>query len=214
MKLRAVIFDLDGTLANTLPVCFHAIRTALREFTGRTYADAEILDLFGPSEKGICQRLAPDRWEECYRMVVHQYEKAHYLCTGAAPGIIEMLEMLKSKGVKLGIITGKGRSTADISLRYTGLTPYFDAIETGSVKGVVKAAAITEMLAKWGIPRDDAAYVGDSTYDMESAKEAGVLPIGVTWLDTMEPGELTAAGAEIIFGSVADFAKWCGEQTA
>lgn len=214
MKLRAVIFDLDGTLANTLPVCFHAIRTAFREFTGRTYADAEILDLFGPSEKGICQRLVPDRWEECYGMVVDQYEKAHHLCTEPAPGIIDMLEMLKGKGVKLGIITGKGRTTADISLKYTGLAPYFDAIETGSAKGVVKAVAITEMLAKWGVPKDQAAYIGDSTYDMNAAKEAGVLAIGATWLDTTDVGELTTAGATLVFDDVDDFEGWCMNNVA
>ncbi len=211
MRFRAIIFDMDGTLANTLPVCFQAIRTALREFTGRVYSDKEITGLFGPSEKGICQRLVPDRWEECYRMLVDEYEKAHHLCTEPAPGIIDALECLKQQGVKLGIITGKGRATAEISLRYTRLAPYFDAIETGSVKGVVKASAITEMLAAWGIPKEEAAYVGDSTYDIESAKEAGVLPIGAAWLDTANPDELHAAGAEIVFTSVERFADWCKE---
>lgn len=211
MKLRAVIFDMDGTVTNTLPVAFTAIRNTLREFTGRVYTDREIMGMFGPNEEGICRRMVPDRWEECYRMLVDRYEKAHHLCTEPVPGIIGVLEMLKSKGVKLGIITGKGRETAEISLRYTGVAPYFDAIETGSVKGVVKAGAITEMLTAWGISKDEAAYVGDSPYDIRSAIEAGVLPIGAAWLDTADSRELADAGAEIVFTSVADFANWCKE---
>lgn len=209
MKLRAIIFDLDGTLANTLPVCFHAIRTALSEFTGRVYSDTEIVGLFGPSEKGICQKLVPDRWEECYNLLLAEYEKTHHLCTEPALGIISVLECLKSRGMKLGIITGKGRATAEISLRYTGLAPYFDAIETGSVKGVVKSSAITEMLADWGIPKEEAAYVGDSPSDIDSARQAGVLPIGAAWLDTADAGELRDAGAAFVFDDVCDFKVWC-----
>lgn len=212
MKLKAVIFDFDGTLANSLPVCFKGIGNALLAFTGRQYSDQEIQDMFGPSEKGIVQKLVPDRWKECYAMVQEEYEKAHYLCPAPEPGITEMLEMLKERGVKLGIITGKGRCTADISLRHTGLAPYFDAIETGSPHGVVKSVAMTEMLARWCVAKDEAVYVGDAVYDVTSSLEAGVVPIGAAWLHTADAEILRKAGADIIFDTVDEFTKWLQER--
>ncbi len=214
MKLKAVIFDFDGTLANSLPVCFKAIGNALLAFTGRQYSDQEIQDMFGPSEKGIVQGLVPeDQWEECYAMVKAEYEKAHYLCPAPAPGITDMLEMLKARGVKLGIITGKGRETCEISLKYTGIAPYFDTIETGSPHGVVKSDAMTEMLAQWGIPKDEAVYVGDAVYDVTASLEADVVPIGAAWLHTADAVILREAGAEIIFETVDEFTKWLQERT-
>ena len=60
MRLHGVIFDLDGTLGDTLPACFVAFRRALEGFSAREYTDAEIAALFGPSEEGMIQRLVPE----------------------------------------------------------------------------------------------------------------------------------------------------------
>jgi phosphoglycolate phosphatase-like HAD superfamily hydrolase len=61
MSLQGVIFDLDGTLGDTLPVCFAAFRETFRHYLGREYSDREIRAMFGPTEEGIIQRMIPGR---------------------------------------------------------------------------------------------------------------------------------------------------------
>ena len=61
MKLKGIMFDLDGTLGDTLPVCFASYRRVFREFLGCHYSDHEITALFGPTEEGIIQQLVPDQ---------------------------------------------------------------------------------------------------------------------------------------------------------
>jgi len=63
-KIKAVIFDLDGTLANTLPTCIKAFRAAVEPLISRSVSDAEIIATFGPSEEGTIQALAPDFYDK------------------------------------------------------------------------------------------------------------------------------------------------------
>ena len=65
MRLDGMIFDLDGTLGDTLPVCFAAFRTTFQSCLGRDYFDREIRAMFGPSEEGIFERLMPGNAEGC-----------------------------------------------------------------------------------------------------------------------------------------------------
>jgi len=75
MKLDGMIFDLDGTLGDTLPVCFAAFRRALRGFSNRPYTDEEIAALFGPSEEGMIRQLVPDQWQACLKAYLVAYEE-------------------------------------------------------------------------------------------------------------------------------------------
>src|SRR5436190_23241271 len=98
--LRGIIFDLDGTLANTLPVCYVAFRHAYRKFTGRHYTDAEIAALFGPSEEGSLHQVIPERWEEGLQVFLEEYERAHALCTSPFTGVIGLLDYLREQNIR------------------------------------------------------------------------------------------------------------------
>ena len=63
MTLAAVLFDLDGTLVDTLPICYRAFRGALEGAGAPTMTDGDIHALFGPSEEGMLQRVLPNDWE-------------------------------------------------------------------------------------------------------------------------------------------------------
>ncbi|HXS57064.1 MAG TPA: HAD hydrolase-like protein, partial [Hanamia sp.] len=63
-KIKAVIFDLDGTLANTLPLCIRAFRKSIEPLINRSVSDAEIVATFGPSEEGTIMALAPDHYKK------------------------------------------------------------------------------------------------------------------------------------------------------
>jgi len=208
MKLDGVIFDFDGTLGDTLPVCFAAFRRALEGFSGRYYTDEEIAALFGPSEEGMIQRMVPDRWQACLEAYLAAYEGESARRARLFPGIETALRLLKRRGVALAIVTGKGARSAAISLRHLRLAEFFDVVETGSPDGSVKPLAIQRVLAKWGAAPDRVAYVGDVPTDMEAAKEAGVIPVGAAWAVSSSADDLRALSPLETFRSVESFIRW------
>ena len=75
MRIQGIIFDFDGTLADTIPLCCAAFREVAQRRLGRDYSDAEIVAMFGPSEVGIFQEVAGDRWEVCLEDFLAIYER-------------------------------------------------------------------------------------------------------------------------------------------
>lgn len=206
--IRGVIFDLDGTLADTLPVCFAAFRAALKEFTGREYSNGEIEALFGPSEEGAIRRVVPDRCEDCAKVFWKEYEAAHNLCPDPFPGILELLDMLKSRDIPAAIVTGKGPRSAAISLRILRLDTRFEIMEAGSPEGSIKTQAIRKVLDLWNLPAHDVVYVGDAVSDILNAREAGVIPVAAAWAESAHVDTLAAQSPKVLFRTVKELADW------
>jgi phosphoglycolate phosphatase/pyrophosphatase PpaX len=112
MRFAGMIWDLDGTLANTLPVCIAAMQHALAAHTGRHYSDAEIVALFGVTEAGMIQRVIQDGWREAERAYLAEYERLHDSTLTVFPGIEETLQGLRDRSIRLAIVTGKGQESA------------------------------------------------------------------------------------------------------
>src|SRR4051812_32079691 len=166
-KIKAVIFDLDGTLANTLPLCIQAFRQSVEPLINRSVSDAEIIATFGPSEEGTIMALAPDHYDKGVSDYLHFYEDLHAMCPLPFEGIKEILETLKSKGVHISMVTGKGKHSTDISLKYFGLADFLEIIETGSPTGARKAEGIQNILDRLpDIKKDEVIYVGDAPSDI------------------------------------------------
>ncbi len=208
MNLHGILFDLDGTLADTLPVCFIAFRQTIESFTGQRLSDEEIMARFGPSEEGMIQRLVPDRWEACLRFYLEVYEREHRRTARLFPGIEAALRRLKAGGLALGIVTGKGAQSAAISLRDLGLVGLFDALETGAPSGSVKPEAIQKVLARWDMAPAHAAYVGDAPGDIEAARAVGLLPLAAAWDARSSAEALARAAPCAVFTRVEEFHRW------
>jgi phosphoglycolate phosphatase-like HAD superfamily hydrolase/ADP-ribose pyrophosphatase YjhB (NUDIX family) len=213
MKLSGLIFDWDGTLADTLPVCFAAFRRALGEFTGKYYKNSDVEKLFGPSEDGCIKLAVGDRWQEAFDLYLEEYEHVHALCPEPAPGILQALDTLKKAGIKLAIVTGKSRPSADISLRRLSMAEMFDAIETGSMDGCFKAESIAKILDEWKVPASEVAYVGDMVADVLESRKVGVLPLTAAWFDTVHHDEVLQTKPEAIFKSVDEMMDWLQRNT-
>jgi pyrophosphatase PpaX len=214
MRLRGMIFDMDGTLCDTLPLCIGAFQHVFSELLGQSYSTEEVLAMFGPSEEGMIRRLIPEGYEPVVAEFLAEYDRLHEGRRIAFPGIERALELLRERGIVLGVVTGKGADSAAISFRHLGTEGYFDVVQAGSIEGGVKPESIRVVLARWGLPPGEVAYVGDSPSDMADAIEVGVIPLGAGWArwPTATPPptvqDPACCGAAVTFESVERFCEW------
>ena len=208
MNLRGLIFDLDGTLGDTLPVCFTAFRITFRHYLNRHYSDKQIRAMFGPTEEGIFQDMFPEFWEEACAMYLSEYRRAHQNCREPFPGIPEALAILKRLGLRTAIVTGKGPGSARISLEEMGLAEAFDTVEAGSPRGGIKPECMLKVLAAWDLPADQVACVGDAPSDIRSAHEIGATALGAAWAPTSSYETLAALNPSRTFTTTEQFIEW------
>ncbi|RPJ39886.1 MAG: HAD family hydrolase [Chloroflexi bacterium] len=207
MTIKAIIFDLDGTLADTLPICVRALKDVFQQYLGVDYSTAEIFEMFGPTEEGILRtRVSADAFPGALELYLRRYRELHEFLPEAFPGVIHLLSLLRERGTRVGIVTGKGPHSAEISMHVLGLEPYIEQIITGHEHGTDKSPSIRKMLDGWGVPPEQAAYVGDMIYDMRAAREAGVLPLAAAWAGTETFHE--SDGAAKVFTSVDEMIRW------
>ncbi|EKE02626.1 MAG: hypothetical protein ACD_20C00350G0004 [uncultured bacterium] len=207
-NIKALIFDLDGTLADTLPHCVKSFQLTFEQIEGREFKDTEITKHFGLSEEGIIKKVIPDKFEKGLNVFLEIYEKNHQPYSKLFDGITDILEYCKNKGIKLAMVTGKGRGSADITLKLLGISHYFDFIEIGSAEGLIKAQCIKKILSNWQINKENVAYIGDAVTDIIESKDAGVLPIAVTWASTTNHESLALYNPYLIFSKTEDFMHW------
>lgn len=133
MRIRGIIFDFDGTLADTLPLCIRAFRSSIEPHLGRPVSDAEIIATFGPAEEGTIKALIPHAFDEGMAAYLHHYEQYHADYPALFPGIQALLAQLQVKSVPLALVTGKGERSAALSLSFYQLTSYFSAFGYGDL---------------------------------------------------------------------------------
>lgn len=209
--IRGAIFDLDGTLGDTLPVCFRAFASVLGRRLGRAYSDAEIHAMFGPSEEGILARHFPEDAEGALDEYLREYRVAHEACPEPFEGIRDALELLRGRGVKLAIVTGKGPLSASISLGAFRLADYFPVVEAGSPSGGVKPAAMGRVLRAWQLAPAQVAGIGDSPSDVRSAKQVAIQSVAAAWAPGARPAMLAACDPDRLFRDVSAFRGWLEE---
>ena len=207
-RFRAVLFDLDGTLADTLPLCIRAFREAIEPAAGRAVSDAEIVATFGPSEEGTIRALAPGHYDAALAAYLHHYERLHVDCPDLFAGIGDLLRDLRRHGLRLGLVTGKGAGSTRLSLRRFGLEDAFEIVETGSPLGPRKAEAIGAILAAWHMAPGDAVYVGDAPSDVTAARAAGVAVVSAAWAGSADPDALRALAPDLLASTVDELRDW------
>jgi pyrophosphatase PpaX len=187
--LKAIIFDFDGTLADTLPVCFYAFQAVFKEYDSRDISPEEIVAMFGPSETGIIkENLLNRNHQQAIELYYEKYHEKHSQVVPDNEEINDLLNHLKSEGYKLGIVTGKARRSLDISLECLKMNDFFDVIITGDDVDKPKPdpEGINKALTLLNINSSDAIFLGDSDADILAGKQANVYTIGVHWLPNFQ----------------------------
>jgi phosphoglycolate phosphatase-like HAD superfamily hydrolase len=206
--MEAVIFDLDGTLADTLPVVVEAFQLTLELFDLDPLSQIEIFEHFGPTEDGVVQAMFGDLASDAVPVFYTTYERL--LVNNVVPfaGVPELLRELRNNGLRVAVVTGKSERGAEMTLKALGLAEMFEYVRGGSVGGVVKSREISGLLSIWSILPGSAAYVGDHPTDVREARDAGVVALAAGWASTVDLGAIQDVQPDELFVTVEDFSKW------
>lgn len=203
--LKAILFDFDGTIAHTLPICIGAFAKTIAPVIKHEPSIEEIYTYFGPTEEGIFQLHFPQQAPELIATYLQYYKEMHTAETPLVPGIMETIRALLKKGIRVALVTAKGGRACKISLDYYKIGSEFETIEVGCPTGRNKAASILKALKTLNIKPEDAAYVGNSPKDVISSRKAGVYAWGAAWLPSTRTEELLANKPDEIFYTIAEF---------
>lgn len=189
MDPNAALFDFDGTLADTLPLTFSAFQTVFKKFDGREVPIDELIAMFGPTEDEILFNHLKNR--EKVDQAISEYDQLYrrgHFETMNPPAIVQLLEVLKHNGKKIGGITGKSRRALDISAQTWNLSVFFDYVITGNDVARPKPhpEGILKALDHFGVSKCEAAFLVDSNADVQAGKAAGVRTYAVQWLPTVQ----------------------------
>jgi phosphoglycolate phosphatase-like HAD superfamily hydrolase len=207
-SLRGMIFDLDGTLGDTLPATFAAFRAVFRARLGVEFDDSAIRAMFGPDERGVFRLRIPDATEAALEEFLVEYEREQSACAAPFAGIIDLLDTLRDRNVACAVVTGKGAECAAVTLRLLGLDRYFPIVEAGSPDGAIKPAAMRRVLAAWGARPEDVAGIGDAPSDVRAARSVGITALGAAWARTSDANILLALAPDAVFEVVAEARDW------
>ncbi|MGH2538973.1 MAG: HAD family hydrolase [Actinomycetota bacterium] len=183
-RLDAVIFDMDGTLFDSMePVTTGFIETIV-EAGGPRYSSEEIVEAFtqGPSER-MLEHLLGRRITGAEHAAYHRRLDEGASAMRPYPGVEAALAALSSAGLRLALFTGADVTSLELLLTRAGLRDRFEVRTGGDEAGYAKPnpAGITLTCARLGIDAATAAYVGDSEQDMLAARAAGALAVGAGW---------------------------------
>lgn len=187
--MKCAIFDLDGTLVNTIDDLADACRQLMKKYDfAADWTVEDYKSFVGNGAKKLVQRafdntLSDDELDKRYQEFKLIYNGIKLNHAHAYDGIKEQLAVLKSKGIKLCVVTNKPDEAAKGMVEHIFSKDFFDVV-IGAKDGVPTKPDPTttkQALNAVGCSAKDAIYFGDSDVDIKTAKNAGVEAVGVTW---------------------------------
>jgi len=183
MRFPVVLFDLDGTVIDSGAIILASMRHAVGTVLGREVGDEQLMAAVGgPGLEAQMHAIDPDRVEELVRVYREHNEPLHETLDYCA-GMDQVLPVLRERGHRLGIVTAKRRATVDLAFRRLPIGHLFDTVVGGDETERHKPNPDPLLLAleRLGTAPADAAYVGDSPFDMQAARAGGLYAVGVSW---------------------------------
>lgn len=187
MGYKAVIFDMDGTILDTLDDLAGSVNHSLVLFGYPTRSREEIRSFLGNGMVRLIHLSVPEGISKEQEEAVLNEHKSYYplhSCDMTRPydGIVDLLRELKVRGIKTAVVSNKSDANvkALVSMFFDGL---FD-VSIGSMEGVARKPApdmVNMALERLGVSKEDAIYIGDSEVDLNTARNSGLDMITVTW---------------------------------
>jgi|SRR5579862_1309293 len=183
MRLPVVLFDLDGTVVDSGGIILASMRHATRTVLARELSDDELMaHVGGPGLEAQMRALDAARADELVAVYRAHNEPLHDTLETCL-GMDDVLETLKERGRRLGVVTAKRRSTVDLAFAKLPLGHLFEAVVGGDETERHKPDPEPLLVAasRLGAEPQECAYVGDSPFDVRAAKAAGMYAVAVTW---------------------------------
>ncbi len=207
-KKTGILFDLDGTLLNSLDDLADAANRVLEETGCPVHPVASFRHFVGNGAQELIRRILPEEKRNgnfiaaCHKRFLELYPEYFNDKTKPYPGIAELLQQLQELEVPVGVITNKPHDAA-----ITCVKEYLHIIDTDFVAGQKEnvpkkpdPTAVLAMCTKLDVLPEESFYIGDSDVDMYTAVNAGMTGVGVLW-GFRDAQELEDAGASKLVGT-------------
>lgn len=187
IRFDAVVFDLDGTLANTFPTVLRIFNRLMLERTGREWKLSELAPYFGPPETVMIERIFSDRpnRDEIEAIIADFFRLSRDDGHEIEPfgGIHELVHGLRQAGVKLGVYSGANTESARHRIGHAGLLEYFDEVIGGDRVSNYKPhpEGLLKLIEQFDVDPRRTVYIGDMVADVEAGRGAGATTVAVTW---------------------------------
>lgn len=182
MKMKTVLFDFDGTLIDTNNLILNSFKYTF-DYYGYNFTEEEILTFNGPPLIETFSKINKEKAEDMIQTYRQHNHEHHEQYVTLFPNVIETLETLKAKNIRLGIVTAKMRDGVEHGMKITKLEPYFDTIVT--IDDVTNPKPhpepVIKALQSLQADKESAIMVGDNYHDIEAGNRAGVQTVGVNW---------------------------------
>jgi pyrophosphatase PpaX len=206
-SLEALLFDLDGTVVDTIPHILASFRAATGEVFGAPLSDDVLLDNVGIPLARQMRMFAED--EETAERLVAAYRRfnhaTHDEMARLYPNTLSTLEALAAAGLPMAIVTSKSRAMTDRAFGLFGLDRFFDVSVTADDTPLHKPdpTPVLHAASLLGVDPTRCAYVGDHPADIAAGKGAGAVAVGATW-GVASRERLLAAGPDLMIDDIAE----------
>ncbi|MDD3280018.1 MAG: HAD family hydrolase [Bacteroidales bacterium] len=216
MKTALIIFDLDGTLLNTLDDLADSGNFILRTYGFPEHPVNAYRFFVGDGIRKLIERIIPENKredsfiEEVKSEFMKHYEIHKYDKTAPYQGIIELLRTIQKRNIKIAVASNKTHEVMGKMMDYYFPGIHFDAVfgQRKKIPPKPDPAVVVDILHKTGIVKEKTLYVGDTSVDMLTAHNAGLKSIGVLW-GFRSKEELLQAGADIIIEKPEELLEYC-----
>ena len=209
-----IAFDWDGTLFDSTRVITRSIQLAVRDVGGTVPTDEQASYVIGMALGAALAHAAPDVPPEKYPELGARYQ-VHYFAhkddLTLFDGVLELLAELKSRNHWLAVATGKSRRGLDEALRSSQLTGVFDGSRTADeTAGKPHPRMLHELMREFGVDPERTLMIGDTTHDLQMARNAGCPSVGVSY-GAHEPGAFAELGPLHVAHTVRDLQQWLAD---
>jgi len=213
MKFKGVIFDLDGTLVNSLEDLADSMNIVLKSYNYPTHNYEQYKNFIGGGIKNLVSKSLPQKQNDeklinsCFHKMLEVYSSNCTNKTKPYEGIIELLDNLISRNIKLSVLSNKSDAFTK-KIAATLFPNYFDPVIGLSIEKLKKPNPFValEISKNLGIKSKELIYIGDTGIDMQTANNANMFAVGVLWGFRTEE-ELISNGAKYLLRKPLDLIK-------
>lgn len=214
MPYRVVLFDLDGTLVDSIELIVQASEHAFATVMGHTPSRAVLMAGIGKPLVEQFQRYARDE-DQMHELIrtYRSYQLAHHdRLTLPYDGVNDVVAHLAAAGRSLGVVTSKIEPLAHRALRHVGLDPHFPLVVgiESTTRHKPNPDPLWFAMERLGASPAETVYVGDSPFDLQAARAAGIDSIAVTW-GAFDTATLTAESPSRVAHTAAELRTQLGE---